>query len=377
MKIVVAPDSFKGSLTSVEVSNIMKDAILDVNKEYDVIEKPMADGGEGTLQTLQESLEADRIPITCTGPLGKKIHTMYAIKQHTAIIECANIAGLPQVPMNDLNPDHTTTYGIGEVIMDALDKGCTSIIIGLGGSATNDGGLGMLQALGMKASDHNGKEVGLYGKDLHAINKVSFTQIDPRLTSTEIKVACDVDNPLCGEKGASEVYGPQKGATHEQIQQYDQSLDKYGKLIEHEINKTIKETAGAGAAGGLGFALLAIGGKLVSGAALVADALDVEREIKNADIVMTGEGKSDEQTLYGKAPGYIATLARKHRIPTILISGSLADVDKLNTSFASCFSIIDKPMHIKECIEQAEQLLYEQAKQVIHLVAIISKTKHK
>ena len=369
MNIVVAPDSYKGSLTSIQVSRIIETSILDINTNYNVITKPMADGGEGTLQALLTSTRGEIIPITCTGPLGNKINTTYAIvKSSTAIIEYASIAGLVQVPVNQRNPDFTTSFGIGEVIIDALDRGCTSFVVGLGGSATNDGGLGMLQALGMKTQDEDYHEGGLFGKDLHSIKSVNFLDIDPRLAGITIKVACDVDNPLCGENGASEIYGPQKGATRNQVQQYDLALDKFSDLVETEINKSLKDTAGSGAAGGLGFAFLAIGAHLVSGAELLADAMNLEDAIKNADLVITGEGQSDEQTLYGKAPSYIATLAAKHNVPAILISGSLKDLDKLNEKFVGCFSIINKPLMLKECIEQADSLLYEQTKQIIRFM---------
>ena len=376
MNIVLAPDSFKGSLTSIQVTKIMKKAIIDMNSNYTVVEKPMADGGEGTIESLLTATKGKNIPIKCTGPLGEEIHTAYAIvESKTAVIECASIAGLIQVPINERDPDFTTTFGIGEAMIDALDKGCTSFIIGLGGSATNDGGLGMLLALGMKAWDQDGKEIGMFGKDVHNVSRLSFSEIDSRLAKINIKVACDVDNPLCGEKGASAVYGPQKGATSEQVEKYDHSLNNYGDVIETAVNKRIKSIPGAGAAGGLGFALLAIGAKVVSGAELIADAMHMADAIQEADLVITGEGQSDVQTLYGKAPGYIASLAAKSNVPVVLISGSLEDVDKLSDSFAGCFSIINKPLSLEVCMDQADSLLYEQTKQVVQLVSLIRATR--
>lgn len=370
MNIVIAPDSFKGSLTSIEVTKIMERSIKDQYPDYLVTRKPMADGGEGTIDSLLSATKGESISIKCTGSLGKEIDTTYAIiDSETAIIECANIAGLIQVPDHKRNPDHTTTFGIGEAIIDALDKGCTSFIIGLGGSATNDGGLGMLQALGMKAMDESGQEVDRFGKDVHKIKKISFSELDPRLKKVNIKVASDVDNPLCGELGASVVYGPQKGATKEQVEQYDLALNHYGDLVEFAIGKSMKESPGAGAAGGLGFALLAIGADVVSGAKLIADAMNIEEAIQDADLVITGEGQSDEQTLYGKAPGYIASLAKKHHVPVVLISGSLGNVDKLSELFAGCFSITNRPLTLEECMTQADLLVYEQTKQVVQLVS--------
>jgi len=374
MNIVIAPDSFKGSLTSIEVTDVIEKAIIDYNSTFSVTKKPMADGGEGTIDSLLSATRGEMIPLQCTGPLGEKRSTSYAIVEgDTAVIECASIAGLPQVPIHLRNPDHTTTYGIGEAIIDALDRGCTSFIIGLGGSATNDGGLGMLLALGMEAFDQDGNKVDIFGKDVDFIEEVNLTTLDSRLKNVEVKVASDVDNPLCGERGASVVYGPQKGATGEQVRKYDAALNKFAHLIESKLNVSIREVPGAGAAGGLGFALLSIGADVVSGAQLIADAMNMEDAIQGADLVITGEGQSDEQTLYGKAPGYIASLARKHRVPVVLISGSLGNVDKLSELFVGCFSITNRPLTLEECMKQAHELLYEQAKQIVQLISTIKK----
>ena len=370
MHIVLAPDAYKGSLTALEVAETMKKAITDSNTNHHVIMKPMADGGEGTVDALLLANQGKKTSISCTGPLGDTINTYYGvIDEKVAVMECANLAGLMQVPYEQRNPDKTTTYGIGEAIKHALDRGCTSFIIGLGGSATNDGGLGMLLALGMQAWDRQGEPVGIFGRNLQHVHTICLQKMDPRLCNVNIKVASDVDNPLCGESGASNIYGPQKGATSEQVKQYDHSLRLFSDLIESKIGKKIRNLQGAGAAGGLGFALMAIGATLVSGAKLVADAMQMELAMKQADIVITGEGQSDEQTLYGKAPGYIAELAAKHNIPVLLISGSLSgNLDLLNAHFAGCFSVIDKPMTLEVCMEQAEQLVYNQTKQLIHLL---------
>ena len=375
MKIVVAPDSFKGSLTSIEVASIIKAAIKSVDSNYEVGMKPMADGGEGTLESLLSSTEGERVFVTCTGPLGQSVQTSYAIlRGDTAIIEGASIAGLPQVPLHQRNPDDTTSFGIGEVILDALDKGCQSFIIGIGGSATNDGGLGMLLALGMKAYDEGGKKLGPYGKDLLTLHHIDLQSLDPRLKEVTIKVACDVNNPLCGKQGASYIYGPQKGAIPEQVKRYDVALEYFSTAVENILNKKFKEMPGAGAAGGLGFALLTLGAQLVSGAELLADAIELEAAIQQADLVITGEGQTDEQTLYGKAPGYVAKLAEAHSIPTILISGSLqGNMDLLRKRFAGCFSIVTSPLTLEQCMEQAEELLYEQTKHVIHFMTSVDR----
>ncbi|MFZ3577229.1 glycerate kinase [Virgibacillus sp. DJP39] len=372
MNIVIAPDSFKGSLTAKQASEIMGKAVLEVLKDCNVQIMPMADGGEGTLETLLvSSKDAERIPVNCVGPIGERIDTSYGIvNKKTAIIECASIAGLTQVPEDKRDPTFTTSYGIGEVIIDALDKGCTSLIMGLGGSATNDGGLGMLQALGMEAWNRDSTRLGPFGRDLLNVESISFANFDTRLPDVAIRVACDVDNPLCGSMGASAVYGPQKGATPEQVKQFDNALNKYGSLIEDEINLPYKKHAGAGAAGGLGFALLAMGANLESGAKLIADTSRLERQIKGADLVLTGEGQSDEQTLFGKAPGYVADLATKYNVPVILISGSLGgNLDSLQEKFAGCFSIINSALTLQECMENAEKMLFEQTKQIVHFIS--------
>ncbi|WP_226037059.1 glycerate kinase [Aquibacillus saliphilus] len=374
MNIVIAPDSYKGSLTSIDAATIMKRAVSEVGGHNGVI-KPMADGGEGTVESLLvASPSGVRVPIQCTGPLGNKIETYYAtIDKTTALIECANIAGLVQVPREKRNPDLTTSYGLGEVIIDAINNGCTSIIIGLGGSATNDGGQGMLQALGMKAWDKSGIEIGPFGRDLLSMSKVSFKNLHSKLSKINIRVACDVENPLSGQEGASAIYGPQKGATEQQILMYDEALDNFSNLVEKEIGRDDKQVPGAGAAGGLGFALLTLGAKLESGAKLIADAMDLEQSIINADLVITGEGQSDEQTLFGKAPSYVASLANKHQVPVILISGSLGgNSDQLREVFAGCFSIIDRPLSLQQCIDQADELLYDKTKHVIHLIDSVS-----
>lgn len=371
MNIVLAPDSFKGSLTAFQAAQTMKKAIKAMNNDYNVVMKPMADGGEGILETLLPSMNGEKVPITCTGALGESVDTFYGIAEgKTAIIEGANIAGLPQVPLHQRNPDDTTSFGIGEVIRDALDAGCTTFIIGIGGSATNDGGLGMLQALGMKAYDKTGEEIGPYGKDVLAFHRADMQAMDPRLKSTTLQIASDVDNPLCGERGATYVYGPQKGATEQQLAAYDEALYHYGRVLETTLQKHLQQIPGAGAAGGLGFAFLMLNAILTPGASVAAEAIQLEKAIKEADVVFTGEGQTDEQTIeYGKTADYVARKAQKHNVPTILISGSLqGDMDRVRERFTGCFSTVTSVLTLEECMENAEALLYEQTTNVQHFI---------
>jgi glycerate kinase len=370
MKIVIAPDAFKGSLSAREAAYIMKEAAHGILPQAEVHMIPMADGGEGTLDALVTAATGKQVPVQVTGPLGEKLNTSYGLlADGTAVIEAALISGLVQVPEEKRNPDNTTTYGIGEVIIDALNEGCTSFLIGIGGSATNDGGFGMLKALGMTAKTTAGKPLGPYGRDLLQTAGIDFSGLDERLKHARIQVASDVTNPLIGHLGASAVYGPQKGATPSQVEDYDRALDTFSDLVEAEVSASYKNIRGAGAAGGLGFALLALGAELSSGAELIGKAAGLQETMQGVALVLTGEGQSDEQTLYGKAPGHVAALAAEENVPAILISGSITgNTDKLRETFAGCFSILQAPISLDDAMKQAKTLLYEQTKQVIHLI---------
>lgn len=376
MKIVISPDSFKGSLTARQAAKAMKRGCEEAIPGVDIVLKPMADGGEGTLDTLIFATNGKRLHLNCTGPLGKKIETSYGElgDKKTAVIEVASIAGLVQVPKDERDPYKTTSFGLGEAIKHAIGAGYSSIIIGLGGSSSNDGGLGMLQAVGVKFFNEKGEKLNFFGEDVLSVGSVDFSSLDCRLKDVSIRVAADVDNPLCGPNGASAIYGPQKGATPVQIKKLDNALFHYGELIEKAIGKELKETPGAGAAGGLGFALLVLGAEFISGAKLVANTIQLKEEISSADLVITGEGQSDEQTLFGKAPGYVAQIAKASGVPIILISGSLGkNTDSLRELFSGCFSITKGPASLEECIEFGEKLLYEQTKNVVHLINRINK----
>lgn len=370
MKIVIAPDSYKDSLEATAVSEIIAQAIHDVEPSIRTVLKPMADGGEGTLNSLFHMGNIEKIDVYVTGARGEKINTYYGISDdHIAFIEMALIAGLEQVPSSERNPYITTSYGLGEVMEDAYRRGCRQFVIGIGGSATNDGGLGMLQALGMKAYDMNGEAVSVFGKDISNIHTVDVTALIKWQSEVEIKVASDVNNPLCGKRGATYVYGPQKGLFSSNLEQFDQAMDRYGSILETAFQNNCKNQEGAGAAGGIGFALLCLHAKLKSGANLIAQMIELEQELEDATFVITGEGKTDEQTLYGKAPSYVATLAKQYNVPTVLFSGAIkSNHEKLQDQFAGCFSIVNGPLSLEESMSQAETLLYEQTKQIMSLI---------
>ncbi|PWA11817.1 glycerate kinase [Pueribacillus theae] len=371
MKIVVAPDSFKESLSAVDAGRTIERAINKELPSAQVDVFPMADGGEGILDALVYATKGNVIEMNVTGPLGKKIRSEYGLlgDGKTVVIEIAKMAGLMQVPLTKRNPMKTTTYGIGEAISDALESGYHKFIIGLGGSATNDGGLGMLQALGARFLDENDEQVPPFGGSLGKIKKVDFHSLDHRLKDCQITVACDVTNPLCGKEGATYVFGEQKGVAKEQMEDIDSAMSRYAQLIERELDQSYQYRKGAGAAGGLGFALMLLGAKIQSGAELVANTIGIRSSLADADLVITGEGKSDEQTLYGKVPSYISKLAHQHNVKSILLSGSLGEgYEALYNEFISCFSIINKPMDLDEAIANASELLYQQARSIARML---------
>ncbi|MFI8687798.1 glycerate kinase [Rossellomorea sp. NPDC077527] len=375
MNILIAPDSFKGSLSSLKVGTIMEKAFLDESSLFNTNVLPMADGGEGTLETLIYATGGKKIKTRATGPLGEQIPTEYGIlgDQKTAVIEIASIAGLPMVPKEKRNPFHTTSRGIGEVIVSAMEKGFRHFIIALGGSSTNDGGFGMLQSLGVTFHDERGNAVGSFGRDLGLISKVDWSTLHPAVKECTFHIASDVENPLCGETGASSVFGPQKGATKEQVKELDRQLLHYSQVLTEARGIDFKDTNGAGAAGGLGFAFLHLNGKLESGAKLVAEASSLSTAVRDADWVLTGEGQSDYQTLFGKLPSYVASIANQYQTPVSLIAGSLGEgYQNLYGDFDSCHSIAIGPMSLDESISRAEELLYHETR---NIARILNRTK--
>ena len=323
MKIVIAIDSFKGSLTSLQAGNAVKDAIYRLDNNGEVLVKPLADGGEGTVDALAEGPNSEIVEVEVKGPLLNPVIAKYCILKdtNTAVIEMASASGITLIPAEDRNPLETTTYGVGEIIKDAINRGCRRFIVGIGGSATNDGGVGMLTALGYEFLDKNGMPVALGAKGLKDLHTIKSDNVIPGLKECNFNIACDVTNPLCGENGCSAVYGPQKGATPEMIRDMDAWLGNYAKLANAD-----QSVAGAGAAGGLGFAFLAFTNAVLrSGIEIVLEEIGIEEEIKNADIVVTGEGRLDSQTVMGKAPSGVAKLAKKYGKKVIAFSGCVTE----------------------------------------------------
>lgn len=327
MKIVIAPDSYKESLTAMEVATAIENGFKEVMPNADYVKLPMADGGEGTVQSLVDATGGSIINVNVTGPLGESVEGFYGLMGDgsTAVIEMAAASGIHLVTPEQRNPLITTTFGTGELIKAALDKGVKHIIVGIGGSATNDGGIGMAQALGAKLLDANGSELGFGGGALAELASIDLSDLDPRLSDVALEVACDVDNPLCGPKGASAVFGPQKGATPEMVETLDANLAHYATIIKQTTDKDVKDVAGAGAAGGLGAALIGlINASLRPGISIVMDAVNITDVMKDADLVITGEGRIDSQTIHGKTPIGVARAAKQFDLPVIAIAGSTA-----------------------------------------------------
>ncbi len=327
MKAVIAIDSFKGSLTSLEAGEAVKEAILRRHKDAEVLVRPLADGGEGTVEAMAAGLGGETVEVSVTGPLGERVNAGYCIVGgKTAVIEMAAASGLPLVPSDKRDPMVTTTYGVGELIKDALKRGCRSFIVGIGGSATNDGGTGMLSALGFDFLDNKGDRVSLGAKGLEDLHSISKDNALPELSECSFRVACDVSNPLCGERGCSAVYGPQKGATPETVKIMDSWLSLYAKKCKSVFPDADPDYPGAGAAGGMGFAFKTfLGASLESGIGIILDETELEKYIKDADIVVTGEGRLDSQTVMGKAPIGVAKLAKKHGKRVIAFSGCVTE----------------------------------------------------
>lgn len=375
MRIVVAPDSFKGSLSSIEVANAMEEGILSVFPDAQVIKVPIADGGEGTTESLVKATGGRFVKNKVIGPLGNLVEACWGVlgDEQTAVIEMAAASGLTLIATGERNPLITTTYGTGQLIKAALDHGIRTLIIGIGGSATNDGGAGMARALGIKFLDSSGNELPDGGAALRDLEKINDTELDPRLAETTILVACDVDNPLCGVRGASAVYGPQKGATPAMVEELDQALKHYSLIAKASTGKDVAEYPGAGAAGGLGAGLMLFtSAQLKPGVEIVLEATNFEEKVKHADLVITGEGRTDFQTAHGKAPVGVASLAQNYKVPTICLSGGLGTgyEDVLQKGIKGLMSIVSQPMTLEECMDSAGELVKAAASRLCQLIRV-------
>ncbi len=381
MKVVIAIDSLKGSLSSMDAGNAIKQGILRVC-DAQVIVKPLADGGEGTVDALLSGMEGRKVERIVTGPLGEKISASYGIlfENNTGILEMAAAAGINLVPKDLLNPLNTTTYGVGEMISDAIQRGCRNFIIGIGGSATNDCGIGMLQALGFKFTDKDGNSVGIFGKDILEITGINEEGVLPELKECRFKIACDVTNPLFGEQGATHIFGPQKGATPDMVTMLDNGFIKFSELIKHTVSKDYASIPGAGAAGGLGYAFLTfLNATLESGIQIILNQIKLENDIHDADFVITGEGRLDFQTSMGKAPVGVARLAKKHGKKVIAFAGGTTmDAEKCNDVIDAYFSILQLPMPLNEAMnpQTTTENLSSTASQVFRLISTLDSSKN-
>ena len=373
MRVVVAPDSYKGSVSAVGVAAALERGVLRVFPQAEVRKIPIADGGEGTVEALVTATGGQMKQERVRGPLGEVVDACWGIlgDGKTAVIEMAAASGLPLVPPDRRDPRITTTYGTGELIRTALDEGLRRIIIGIGGSATNDGGTGMAQALGAKFLAADGTELPPGGGALAQLKAIDLSGLDSRLTETEITVACDVDNPLCGQRGAAAVFGPQKGATPAMVAELDAALGHFAGCARAATGRNVADLAGAGAAGGLGAGLLFFTpAKLRPGVEIVLEAVKFAEVVKDAAFVITGEGRTDFQTAYGKAPVGVAKVAKQFDVPVFCISGGLGDGadDVLAQGIDAVMSICSRPLSLEECMRDGAALIEEAAARLCRIL---------
>ncbi|ARI78679.1 glycerate kinase [Halobacillus mangrovi] len=369
MKVIVAPDSFKGCLNAVEVSRAIQEGIKKAYSNAETVILPVADGGEGTLDTLAAATEGKKRRIQVIGPLGNPIEAEYGVlgDGETCVIEMACVSGLSLIPEGELSPLKTTTYGTGQMIKQAIDDGFSSFILALGGSATNDGGAGMLQALGLRILDKHSEDISYGGGELNKIDQIDSSSFDPRIKNCKFTIASDVQNPLIGPQGASAVFGPQKGATPEMVQVLDSNMKHWANQVERVTGLQLDDRPGAGAAGGIGGAFQAFfPSEMKRGIDVVLDHIGMFDALTEADLVITGEGQVDEQTASGKTPMGVAQAAKRKDVPTIVIAGSIGSgIDVLyKFGIVSVTSIVNKPMTLYEAVENAEELLELSAEQV-------------
>ena len=375
MKILIAPDSFRGSLSSSEAAIYLEKGIRKIFPDSEIICVPLADGGEGTVEAIVTGTSGRIIETSVHDPLMRIITSRFGITGDgkTAVIEMANASGVEILTKDERNPWITTTYGTGELIKAALDKGCERILIGIGGSATNDGGSGMACSLGVKFLDEKGNPVPGEGGRLKDMVKIDMNGLDPRISSTEIISACDVNNPLTGGEGAAHVFGPQKGADKLMVKKLDENLHHFAIMIKNVLSKDVENIPGAGAAGGLGAGLMAfLNARLVNGFEIISEIVQLEKKIQQADLVITGEGKIDFQTQFGKTVFGTAKLAQKYNRPVIAVAGSVEQGSEIlyEKGIDAMVSIMDKPMSLEEAVENAPLLLEKTGERIARLIKV-------
>ena len=375
--ITIAIDSFKGSLSSMEAGQAVAEGIRRVMPSAEIRIRPLADGGEGTTEALTAGLGGELKSLTVTGPLGRPVTASYGLirERKMAVLEMASAAGLTLISQEERNPLEATTYGVGEMIRDAIGEGCRHFLVGIGGSATNDGGTGMLSALGFQFLDSEGHPIPLGAKGLENLARISAENARPELSQCSFHIACDVTNPLCGENGCSAVYGPQKGADPEMIRQMDHWMERYGDLAARTFPAADKEAPGAGAAGGLGFAFLTfLNGSLESGVGMVLKEINLKDDIRDADLVITGEGRLDAQTVMGKAPIGVAHLAKEYGKPVIAFSGAVTREAGLCNQHGidAFFPIMRGVVSLQEALDPGEARINaaDTAEQVFRLIQL-------
>lgn len=372
MKVVIAPDSFKESLTAKQVCDAIQAGLARVWNDAKFVAIPVADGGEGTVQSLVDATQGRIVEVKVMGPQGKRVEAFYGMlgDNQTAVIEMAAASGLHHVPPAQRDPKLTTSFGTGELIHHALDQGVTKLIIGLGGSATNDGGVGMLAALGARFTNADGEPIQLTGGGLRELANIDLSDFDPRLQHCDLLVACDVNNPLCGYKGASAVFGPQKGATPDDVRLLDGALQQFGLLTEKVTGKAVLQSAGAGAAGGMGAALLAYThATLRPGIEIVLDTVQLAHQVSDADLVITGEGRIDSQTVHGKTPMGVAKVAKRFDVPVIALSGCTGENYQAvyQCGIDAVFAAVPRAMTLEDALKESDFNLADLAENVARL----------
>ena len=378
MKFTIAPDSFKESLSSTDVAEAVRDGVARAAPGSEIACIPMADGGEGTTDALVNATGGRLVSRRVTGPLGGPVDARFGIlgDGETAVIEMAAASGLPLVPLAERNPLKTTTFGTGELIKAALDEGAAKIIVGIGGSATVDGGAGVAAALGARFLDAAGKPIPPGGGGLDALDRIDLSDLDERIARASVRVACDVTNPLLGERGAARVFGPQKGATPEMVEILDANMARLARVIERDLGRSVAALPGAGAAGGLGAGLVAfLGAELTSGVALVIEAVGLRDRMRGSDLVITGEGRMDAQSAGGKAPIGVASVAAELAIPVVALCGSLSDdvASLRDAGIDAFFSVARRPADLSECMRNARKWLSECAEEVVRTFLLSGK----